>query len=108
MAQLRRDYHQFKTRDTEVMAIGPEDQKTFSAWWHQNKMPFIGIADPEHIIANSYGQQVKIIKMGRLPASVLIDKHGLIRYKYYGSSMSDIAENKLILSLIDEINQEQG
>ncbi len=108
MARLRQDYAQFKARNTEIIAVGPEDQKTFSAWWHQHKMPFIGIADPEHMIANNYGQQVKIVKLGRLPASMLIDKQGFIRYKYYGSSMSDIAENQLVLSLIDEINKEES
>ncbi len=107
MAQLRQDYPLFKARNTEIIAVGPEDQKSFSAWWQQHKMPFVGIADPEHIIADSYGQQVKFLKLGRLPASMLIDKKGYVRYQYYGGSMSDIAENQRILSLIDELNKEE-
>jgi len=51
-----------------------------------------------------YGQQVKLTKLGRMPASLLIDKDGYIRYQHYGESMSDIPENQLVLSLIDELN----
>jgi peroxiredoxin len=106
MAQLRQDYPQFVSRNTEIMAIGPETSQTFADWWHEHKMPFIGIADPEHIIANMYGQQVKLIKLGRLPASLLIDRNGAIRFKHFGESMSDIPLSREMLSLIDDLNKE--
>jgi peroxiredoxin len=106
MAQLRRDYLQFKARNTEVIAIGPEDATTFNRWWHQHEMPFPGIADPAHDIAKTYGQQVKLVKLGRMPASLLLDKKGYIRYKHFGESMSDIPEDQLVLSLIDQLNSE--
>jgi hypothetical protein len=32
MAQLRQDYQQFVSRDTEIIAIGPEDAKAFKEW----------------------------------------------------------------------------
>ena len=69
-------------------------------------MPFVGIADPEHLVARMYGQQVKLLKLGRMPASVLIDRNGNIRYTHFGESMSDIPEDRSILSLIDELNKE--
>jgi peroxiredoxin len=106
MAHLRQDYQKFTERNTEIIAIGPEDAKSFADWWRQHDMPFIGIADPEHIIAKMYGQQVKLIKLGRMPASLLIDKNGFIRYKHFGESMSDIPETRQILTLIDELNKE--
>jgi len=95
MAQLRRDYQKFLDRNAEVIAIGPEDAKSFAFWWHEHKMPFIGIADPEHIIARSYGQQVKLFKFGRMPASFVVDKEGKIRYQHFGESMSDIPKTRL-------------
>jgi peroxiredoxin len=106
MAQLRQDYQKFKERNTEIIAIGPEDTETFNNWWHKHQMPFIGVADPEHVIAKMYGQQVKLIKLGRMPASLLLDKKGYIRYKHFGESMSDIPENQQVLSLIDKLNGE--
>jgi peroxiredoxin len=108
MAHLRQDYQKLIERNTEIIAIGPETTKAFADWWHQHEMPFIGIADPEHVIAKMYGQQVKLIKLGRMPASLLIDKNGLIRYKHFGESMSDIPENQRMLTLIDDLNQEDA
>jgi peroxiredoxin len=108
MAQLRRDYQQFVDRNTEIIAIGPEDTQPFADWWHEHQMPFVGVADPQHIIAKMYGQQVKLLKLGRMPASLLLDKTGYIRYKHFGESMSDIPENQEVLLLIDEINREDG
>jgi peroxiredoxin len=106
MAQLRQDYPEFVKRNTQIIAIGPEDAKSFADWWHEHQMPFTGIADPEHNIAKMYGQQVKLIKLGRMPASLLIDKNGYIRFKHYGSSMSDIPEDRQIFTLIDEMNKD--
>ena len=108
MAQLHQDYQQFVDRDTEIIAIGPENDKAFKEWWDENQMPFTGIADPEHIIANMYGQQVKLIKLGRMPASILVDKHGQIRYTHFGESMADIPETEEMLSLIDGLNKEDA
>lgn len=106
MAQLRQEYQEFVKRGAEVIAIGPETPKEFADWWHGHEMTFVGLADPEHSVSKLYGQQVKIFKLGRMPAQLIIDKKGNIRYKHYGSSMSDIAENSEILSRIDELNKE--
>ena len=106
MAQLRRDYQQFIECDTEVIAVGPENERDFSDFWHKEKMPFTGIPDPKHVLAKLYGQKVDPFKLGRMPALFVIDKKGKIRYKHYGDSMSDIPTNKDILSLLDTFNRE--
>jgi peroxiredoxin len=105
MAQLRRDYRQFVDRDTEIMAIGPESAKAFKEWWDEHQMPFTGIADPKHVIADTYGQQVKLVKLGRMPASILVDKQGRIRYTHFGESMADIPRTEEMLSIIDGLNK---
>jgi peroxiredoxin len=106
MAQLRQDYDKFSERQTEVVAVGPEDAETFADYWHKEKMPFTGIPDPKHIIAGRYGQKVNPLKFGRMPALVVIDKAGKIRYAHYGDSMSDIPTDHDILSLLDKLNTE--
>ena len=106
MAQLRRDYPEFVKRDAEVIAIGPESTKAFTSWWRKHKMPFIGIPDPEHMVANLYGQQVKVLRLGRMPELVVVDKEGNMRLKHQGKAMSDIPSNKEVLSLLDELNKE--
>ncbi len=108
MAQLRQDYQKFVDRNTEVIAIGPEDEKSFAEWWQKENMPFVGIADPQHVIANMYGQKVNVLKFGRMPALFVIDVEGRIRYQHYGESMSDISSSEKLLSLLDDLNKEDG
>jgi peroxiredoxin len=106
MAQLRQDYSKYVERNTEIVAVGPEDAKSFSTWWHDHQMPFIGIPDPKHDIAQLYSQQFKLLKGGRMPALAVIDMEGKIRLMHYGDSMSDIPSDEEILSLLDTLNKE--
>jgi len=108
MAQLRQDFQDFVDRGAEIIAVGPENRKDFSAFWKSREMPFTGIPDPKHNIGDLYGQQVDVFKLGRMPALFVIDKEGKIRYRHYGNSMSDIPPDKDILSLLDDLNKENG
>ena len=107
MAQLRQDYQEFPKRNTEVIVIGPDDAKSFADWWHSERMPFIGIADPKHAVAGIYGQQVKLLKFGRMPALIIVDRQGRVRYRHFGGSSSDIPPNENVLSFLDGLNKEQ-
>jgi peroxiredoxin Q/BCP len=104
MAQLRQDYSKFTQLDSELVVVGPEGKKSFKRYWTENELPFIGLPDPRHLILKLFGQEIKILKFGRMPAQVIIDKQGIIRYLHYGHSMSDIPENKELLSIISEVN----
>ncbi|MBN2553911.1 MAG: redoxin domain-containing protein [Spirochaetales bacterium] len=104
MAQLRRDYQQFVELDTEILVVGPEDAESFREYWKKENLPFTGLPDPEHKILKLYGQEVELFKMGRMPAQMLIDKSGTLRYVHYGHSMSDIPSNEEIVSLIKQLD----
>lgn len=105
MAQLRQDYDEFVKRNTTILVVGPEGAKPFKEYWTHNSLPFIGLPDPKSSVLKLYGQEVNLFKLGRMPAQVLIDKKGIARFVHYGHSMSDIPENKELLSLIDLINR---
>lgn len=105
MAQLRQDYARFTERQAEIVVIGPEDKRTFQYVWDKERYPFVGLPDPDHTVADLYGQQVKLLKLGRMPALVIIDKQGQIRYRHYADSMSDIPANDEILAVLDELNR---
>ena len=107
MAQLRRDYQEFVDRDTEIVVVGPDSRSAFEDYWTKNDLPFIGLPDPEHQVAGLYGQQVKWLKAGRMPAMMLIDKVGRIRFRHYANSMADIPANQTILGFIDQMNEEE-
>jgi peroxiredoxin Q/BCP len=105
MAQLRQDYDKFVERQTDVIAIGPEDDASFADFWHSHDMPFIGLADHKHVVADLYSQRVSFLT-GRMPSMYIIDKAGRIRYIHHGDAMSDIPANEEILSLLDKLNVE--
>lgn len=107
MAQLRQDYDQFVARDAQILVIAPEKLDAVRAYWQKENLPFVGLADPDHKVAQVYGQQVKWLKFGRMPALVVIDKQGRTHYRHYGASMSDIPANKDVLALLDDLNREK-
>ena len=101
---MRQDYEKFVQKDAVIIVAGPENAEAFKKYWEKNELPFIGLPDPEHSVLKTYGQEVKLFKLGRMPAQVIIDRQGMVRFVHYGHSMSDIPENSELLSLLDEIN----
>ena len=103
MAQLRQDHAQFVERDIEVVVVGPEDAKAFAAYFQKEALPFIGLPDPTASVLKLYGQEVNLFKLGRMPAQVIVDINGVVRFVHYGHAMSDIPENAEIFELLDQI-----
>ncbi len=90
MTQLRQNYQHITTLNTEVIVVGPEDKQTFLSYWEKEDLPFIGLPDPEHKVLKLYRQEVNIFKLGRMPAQMLVDMSGTLRYVHYGKSMADM------------------
>jgi len=104
MAQLRQDNAQFSDRDAVIIVIGPENTKAFAGYWDKNGLPFTGLPDPKLSVLKLYGQEVNLFKLGRMPAQVIVDKQGSVRYAHYGHAMSDIPDNAELLEILDELN----
>lgn len=103
MMQLHQGYEEFTDRNTEILVIGTDNAERMKNYWEKNDLEFYGIPDEDHKVLKLYGQEVDIFRLGRMPAQMLIDKEGNVRYIHYGKSMSDIPENSEILKLIDEL-----
>jgi peroxiredoxin Q/BCP len=108
MAQLRQEYDKFVARDAEIVVVGPEDRPAFKTYWEKERLPFVGLADPEHSVAERYGQEVNLLRMGRMPALVVVGKDGAIHYQHYGHSMQDIPSNREILAVLECLNRANG
>ncbi len=106
MAQLRQGYGEFVARGAEIVVVGPDSERAFKEYWQKEALPFVGLADPSHTVAKRYGQEIKLLRFGRMPALMVIDKAGQVRYRHYGDSMSDIPPNPDILGVLDELNRE--
>jgi peroxiredoxin len=105
MAQLRDDFNELTARNAVVLVVGPENRAAFSEYWQKNSLPFIGMPDPSHQVLKQYGQEVNLFKLGRMPAMVIIDPEGQVRFVHYGKEMSDIPSNQEVLDTLDQINQ---
>jgi peroxiredoxin Q/BCP len=105
MAQLRQDYDKFVKKNTEILVVGPETPPAFQSYWKTHRLQFIGLPDPNHSVLSLYGQEVNLFKLGRMPAMVIIDSSGTVRFVHYGHTMDDIPENEDALLTLDEINQ---
>ena len=88
----------------EILAVGPDSRSVFQQFWRNEKIPFIGLPDPDHTVARTYRQEVNLFKLGRMPLNCVIDAHGYVRFAHYGKSMSDIPSNDALLHVIDELN----
>ena len=105
MMQLHRDMEKFEKQDTIIVTIGPENTNSFIKYWSKHELAFCGIPDEKHIVSELYGQEVKAFKLGRLPAQMIIDKEGLLRYVHYGRNMEDIPSNEELLSVVASLDQ---
>jgi peroxiredoxin Q/BCP len=103
---LRQDHGQFTARDAEILTICPEDMDEVRAYWQRERLPFVGLADPGHEVADRYGQEVNLLKLGRMPALVVIDRAGKVRYEHHAAWMSDIPDNQTVLDVLDQLNAE--
>jgi peroxiredoxin Q/BCP len=104
LARLRDGYDEFTSRGVEILAVGPNPLAVFQQYWTNEKVPFIGLPDPDHSVARAYRQEVNLFKLGRMPLNCVIDAKGYVRFAHYGRSMSDIPSNEELLHVIDELN----
>lgn len=105
LGRLAARYEEFKQRNTEIIAIGIDSAPAFERFWSAGEIPFVGAPDPERKALRRYGQQVKLLRLGRLPAVVIIDREGVVRWVHYGGSMMDIPEIDELLSRIDAMER---
>lgn len=108
MMQLHQDFEKFRERDTIVVAVGPENADSFKNYWEKNNLPFYGLPDENHTVLKLYGQEFKLLKLGRMPAQMIVDKKGILRYGHYGQSMQDIPSNEELLQLLDGLQAEES
>ena len=80
-----------------------ENAKTFETKYGKEKFPVY--YDPTKKIPDMLHQEVKVLKFGRMPAMLVVDEKGIIRYAYYSDSMSDIPKNEDVFEVLREIQK---
>ena len=103
---MRLDFPEFAKRGTTIVVVGPENPRAFDRYWAENDLPYTGLPDPGHSVLKLYGQEIKLFKLGRMPAQVLVDRSGIVRFIHYGHDMTDIPSTGEIIEMIDVLNAE--
>ncbi|WP_051374599.1 peroxiredoxin family protein [Desulfosarcina sp. BuS5] len=101
MGQMQQDYNKFIAKNASVVVITPHDAEKTLKYFSKNNLPFYGIPDPDHKIANLYKQQWKLTKLGLMPALFIINRAGKIVFSYYSKNMKDIPANDLIIGQLE-------
>ena len=102
---MREDYDKFVEECAEILVIGQEGPRRFKGVWDEGQFPFAGFPN-KHTVADLYGQEVKPLKLGRMPAMVVVDKQGVIQFAHFGDNMADIPRNEDVLALLGRLNRE--
>jgi len=52
-----------------------------------------------------YQQQVRLLKMGRMPMQLIVDGEQVIRYRHDSRMMQDIPSNDVVLAKLDALRK---
>jgi len=99
---MKQDYNKFVAENASVVVVTPHDAEKTSKYFLKNNLPFYGVPDPDHKVANLYKQQWKLFKLGLMPALFVIDRSGKIVFSYYSKSMKDIPANEIVISVLEQ------
>jgi peroxiredoxin len=98
---MKQDYQEFTSRNTTIVVVAPHTGGKVSEYWKKEELPMIGAPDEGGTLANLYGQEWKLLKLGRMPALFIIDRQGKLAFAQYGKTMSDIPKNIDMLKVLD-------
>jgi len=98
---MKQDYKEFTSRSTQIVVVAPHTAEKVAEYWKKEELPMIGVPDEDGKLAELYGQEWKLLKLGRMPALFVIDRKGAVAFARYGKTMSDIPKNSEMLKLLD-------
>jgi len=102
---LGKDFEKFNELDTVLYAILPDKLENAQKFESEFAKEYPIYYDDKKKVNKMLKQEVKPLKLGRMPALLIIDKQAIIRYAYYSDSMDDIPENEEIFNVIKKLNK---
>ncbi|MBN1381335.1 MAG: redoxin domain-containing protein [Deltaproteobacteria bacterium] len=98
---MKEDFEEFTSRNATIVVVAPHSASKVTEYWKNEQLPMIGVPDKEGTLAELYGQEWKLLKLGRMPALFVIDRNGGIAFAQYGTNMTDIPSNSEVLKVLD-------
>jgi peroxiredoxin Q/BCP len=98
---MKKDFEKFESKNAAIVVVAPHGAEKVAEYWKKEELPMIGVPDEDEKLAGLYGQEWKLLKLGRMPALFVIDRKGAVAFARYGTGMSDIPENSEVLKVLD-------
>jgi len=102
---MKQDFREFTSRNTTIVVVAPHSAEKVEKFWKEEELPMIGVPDKDGKLARLYGQEWKLLKLGRMPALFVVDRKGALAFDQYGKSMSDIPGNSEMLKVLDGLTE---
>ncbi len=99
LSGLTDDYLFFRSLETEVLAISPDDVDKVRDTATRYKIPFRLLSDPDLKAAREY-RVFNDLENGNDASVFIVDKAGRIRYRYVGVVPSDLPPNDKLMETI--------
>lgn len=75
---MKQDYKEFTSRNVTIIVVAPHTAEKVAEYWKTEELPMIGVPDEDGKLAHLYGQEWKLLKLGRMPALFLVDRKGTL------------------------------
>jgi peroxiredoxin len=114
LAAIAKDYARFQESGATIVAVSGEGVQKGKELLKKLSLPFTLLSDPNFEAIDRYGVRnsdisERMIKAGitRLPkpSAFIIDKAGILRYKYVGKKAPDRPKNEDWLKILDELGK---
>lgn len=104
---MQDDYPQFQELNAEILAMSVEDAEVGRYVSNLLELEYPIAADLEHKVVDLYGVYNLLGDSLATPSVFLIDREGVIRWKYVGQSSGDRPTNEMILEQVRSANHGQ-
>jgi peroxiredoxin len=114
LAAIAKDYARFQESGATIVAVSGEGVQKGKELLKKLSLPFTLLSDPNFEAIDRYGVRnsdisERMIKAGitRLPkpSAFIIDKAGILRYKYVGKNAPDRPKNEDLLKILVELGK---
>jgi peroxiredoxin len=104
-ARLRKDLEKFEELDGYLYTIMADNEKNAKKMEEKYARKYPVFYDETKKVPKLLKQEIRLLKLGRMPGLLVVDKKGIIQYAYYGKNMHDIPENEEIIGVLRRINK---
>jgi peroxiredoxin len=110
LGAISKDYQAFKEANTVIVAVSGEEVEKGKELLKKLSLPYILLSDTNFDGIDKYGvrdiamlQKPKTVTQLSKPAAFIIDKSGIVRYRYVGKNASDRPSNEHLLKVLNDL-----